>query len=124
MTKEASIAERMFHLTKGQPVIPSNPRYFTYEIDVSLSATLDLSNFETLKSLGVDVARYGALSYVERPHEYPSTQQISEIAHFLEFDGLVVPSARTKASNLIMFTKRVDPGSLIVVGTPELANKK
>lgn len=124
LTKEGSIAERLFHLSKGQPVIPSIPKYFAYELEVSLLSVLDLSNLSEIEALGVDVTKFGALSYVERPQEYPSTQQITEIAHFLEFDGVLVPSARSQARNLVIFTERIEPSSLTVIGSPEIANKR
>src|SRR4051812_34275875 len=75
---DGAIAERYFHLARGQPVIPSRPKYSVHAIEISLSQVLDLSDFNALTGLGVDREKYGALSYVERHQEYPSTQQIAE----------------------------------------------
>jgi RES domain-containing protein len=119
---DGAIAERYFHLSRGQPIIPSRPTYFVHEIEVSLSQALDLSDMTLLKKLGIDTARYGALSYIERHQEYPSTQQIAEIAHFLEFDGVIVPSARWSCSNIIVFSERTGPASMYTVGTPTRIN--
>ena len=122
LRKEGAIAERLFHLSRGQPVIPSIPKYFVHEIEVTLANTLDLSDLESLKNLGVDTFKYGNLSYAERPQEYPSTQQVAEIAYFLEFEGILVPSARFDCKNLIVFTERVKPHCLSVVGVPLKVN--
>lgn len=119
LTKEGAIAERIYHLSKGQPVIPSKPRYVVHEIEVSLRRVLDLSSKNFLESLGLDMGTYGLLSYVERPREYPTTQQIAEIAHFLEFDALLVPGARAAANNLVIFAERTKPESFWTVGKPE-----
>lgn len=61
------------------------------------------------------VARYGRLSYQDKSEEYPRTQQIGEVAHFLEFDGLIVPSARYGCQNAVLFGDRVPPEAMAVV---------
>jgi RES domain-containing protein len=116
-TKEGAIAERKFHLSQGLPVIPSRPKYVVHELDVKLSHILDLTDTSLLEALGLDMRRFGALSYVERSQEYPTTQQIAEITHFLEFDGMLVPSARSPCNNLIIFTERVKPGAISVINS-------
>ncbi|MBV8119137.1 MAG: RES domain-containing protein, partial [Alphaproteobacteria bacterium] len=50
--------------------------------------------------LGVDIARY-------QTFEYAATQAIAAAAHFLEFDGMLVPSARHACLNLVIFTERI-----------------
>lgn len=104
-----------FHLRAGQPFVPSRLRFSLHEIRVRLKNVLDLSSFDDLESLGVDRARFGRLSYVERDAEYPRTQDIAEVAHFHGHDGLLVPSARSPATNLVIFFERIDPGQLEVV---------
>jgi RES domain len=48
-------------------------------------------------SLGVDIVRYGK-------RDYGRTQQIGAALAFLEFDGLVAPSARWPCDNLMIFS--------------------
>lgn len=119
--KEGAVAERIFHLSKGQPVVPSRPKYFVHELSVELSMVLNL-NLPLMETLGLDTRRYGSLSYIERHQEYPSTQQIAEIANFLEFEAILVPSARWQCNNLIIFAERVKPDNLAVVGVREPIN--
>ena len=104
---DGAIAEIYYHVTKGQPVMPSRVTYACNEISASLGEVLDLSEITDLSTLGVDVNRYGRLSYAERPQEYPTTQQIAEVAHFLDFTGVLVPNARWPCANLVVFSDRV-----------------
>lgn len=117
--KDGAIAERHFHLSQGQPLIPSKPKYVVYELQVSLTSVLDLSSMDRLTALGVNTQRYGALSYLERHQEYPTTQQIAEIAHFLDFDGILVPNARWDCKNLIILSEHVDPSNYTATGKLE-----
>ena len=62
-----------------------------------------------LAALGLDTARYGQLSYPERTNEYPRSQHIAEAAYFLEFDGLIAPSARWNCFNIVLFCEQLPP---------------
>jgi len=64
-----------------------------------------------LAGLGVDIDRY-------RSREYGRTQEIADAALFLGFSGLVVPSARWDCPNLVVFTEKIEPGQLTLVGSP------
>ncbi len=55
---------------------------------------------ESLVALGVEITRYHTF-------EYQATQAIAAAAYFLEFDSLIVPSARFDCANLVIFTERV-----------------
>ena len=110
--RDGAIAELYFHLSRGQPVIPSKVRYRTFELSVSLRRLLTLPSLEHLSELGFDVATFGQLSYDDREHEYPRTQDIAETAHFLEYDGILVPSARWDCANIVVFCDRLVPGAL------------
>ena len=114
-TREGALAEMQFHLSRGQPVVPSRLRFTLHEIAVRLNNALDLSEPGNLGALGLDMAAYGQLSYVERATEYPRTQQIAEVAHFLGYDGLIVPSARAAVANVVVFCERVAEGQLRAV---------
>lgn len=112
---DGAIAEIYFHLSRGQPVIPSKVAYHLYELRLAIQRALIFSDLAALAELGVDTARYGSLSYAERVQEYPRPQEIAETAHFVGFDGLVVPSARFDCRNVILFCDRVPPEATEVV---------
>ena len=115
LDREGAIAEMYFHLLRGQPLFPSMVRYTLHELKVELSEAMPLPTLSDLASIALDTSRYGQLSYLERTQEYPRTQEIAEVAHFLDCDGLVVPSARWACANLILFCDRLGPGAVDVV---------
>ena len=110
--RDGAIAELHFHLMRGQPVFPSKVSYFLYELHAELDSVVDLSKRKLLSSLGVNMARFGQLSYHERAGEYPRTQEVAEIAHFLDHHGIIVPSARWECANVVLFCDRVRPGAI------------
>jgi RES domain-containing protein len=110
--RDGALAEMYFHLGRGQPVFPSQVRYELHELSVALERALRLIDLAALAGLGLDTAKYGQLSYEARTEEYPRSQDIAEVAHFLEFDGLVVPSSRWACSNVILFCDRVPPAAM------------
>jgi RES domain-containing protein len=111
--REGALAEMKFHLLRGQPVIPSLVKYRLHELAVSMKRALRLLDLETLAALGLDTARYGQLSYAEKAAEYPRAQDIAETAFFLDFDGLVVPSARYACQNVVLFCEKLKPGAIV-----------
>jgi hypothetical protein len=106
---DGAIAQMYFHLSRGQPVIPSKVAFHLYELRVALRQALELPDLDALARLGVDTARYGALSYLERLQEYPRPQEIAETAHFVGFDGLIAPNARFAWLNVILLCDRIPP---------------
>lgn len=110
--REGALAEMKFHLLRGQPVIPSLVTYTLHELSVSMRRSLKLLDLNALLSLGLDCSRYGQASYEERVTEYPRSQDIAEVAHFLDFDGLIVPSARHQCLNVVPFCDRLLPEAL------------
>lgn len=117
LESDGAVAEMYFHVSKGQPLIPSRVKYFVYELEIKLFAILDLSDSVKLADIGIDTVSFGRLSYVEREQEYPTTQQVAEVAHFLDFDGVKVPSARWPCANLIAFTERIRPHNIKEIGS-------
>jgi hypothetical protein len=113
-TADGATAELYFHLSRGQPVIPSRVTYRLFELQVRVERALHLRDLDALARLGLETARYGALSYADRVQEYPRTQEIAETAHFLGFDGLVVPNARWDCLNVILFTDHIAPDAMEV----------
>ena len=115
-TRTAAVAERQFHLLRGQPLPPSKVRYELFELSVSLRAVVRFPDLDSLASIGFDVGSFGQLSYLEREREYPRSQEIAEACAFLGADGLLFPSAREKSSNnLIVFCDQEDPVLMEVV---------
>lgn len=92
-------AEVYFHLSR-QPVFPSQLRCLLYKLTVETKETLRFVDVEAMAALGVEKDRY---------HEVlPSrTQEIADAALFMGFDGLIVPSARWKCHNLVLFTDKI-----------------
>jgi RES domain-containing protein len=110
--RDGAVAEMFFHLGRGQPVFPSQVRYELHEVSAAMEKALKLVDLAALEKLGMETSRYGQLSYADRTQEYPQSQDIAETAHFLDFDGLIVPNARWDCSNVILFCDRAPPSAL------------
>ncbi len=104
-------AEVFFHLNRA-PVFPSRTVYLLHRIGVQTRKTLRLADMNALAALKVDTGRYSELDYTR-------TQAIGDAAHFLGFDGLVVPSARWEGQNLVLFLDRLDPNDPLNVASSE-----
>ena len=114
---EGALAEMHFHLSRGQPVMPSQVEYCLHELDIALQSCVTIPDLASLAALGLDTSRFGQLSYAERIQEYPRTQEIAEAAHFHRRDGLLVPSARSPHPNLVVFCDPAGPAALKVIRT-------
>jgi hypothetical protein len=110
--QDGAIAE-IDALLSMQPVFPSKVEWFIHKLKVAAPQTLKLADLATLQKLGVDAARYGA-------REYGRTQEITDAAFFLGFDGLIAPSARWACLNFVLFTERVPADQIKVVQTLEM----
>lgn len=115
MERDGALAELNFHVMRGQPIFPSKMEFRLYELSVSLRRALRLVDTERLKALALEATKFGSLDYERKQEEYPRMQEIGEAAHFLEFDGLVVPSARWTCHNVVLFADRVPPEALSIV---------
>jgi len=115
LAADGAAAEMYFHLSRGQPVIPSRVRYHLYELRVRVQRGLHLPDVDAVARLGVDTSRYGALSYNDRQQEYPRTQEVGETAHFMGFEAVIAPNARWQALNAVLFADRLPPEALDVV---------
>lgn len=114
-SRDGALAESWFHAAKGQPIIPSKVAKRLYQIEAELHRVLDLSSNGKLASLGVNMAAYGRLSYVQRVEEYPALQQIGEVAFFHEYQAVIVPSARWPGANVVIMTEHVALTQLEIV---------
>lgn len=108
VSRDGAIEERRFHLFRGQPIPPSRVRYEIFELHAQLSRAITFGDLEALETVGMSIARFGTLSYIDREHEYPRSQEIAEACFFLGADGIVVPGARHEAPNLVVFCEQ-DP---------------
>jgi len=98
LERDGALAEIGYRLSL-EPVWPSRLEYEVHLIEVEIERTLRFTNLKSLEPLGVEIARYHTF-------EYQATQAIAAAAYFLEFDGLIVPSARFDCPNLVIFTER------------------
>ena len=110
-----SIEEMRFHLGRGQPIIPDKPIYKVHEISAELSKVISIEDTAMLDRLGVDLAKFGRASYHHHQGEYSRTQELGSVAHFLDADGLLVPSARSNSKNLVIFCDQIVESSLRVI---------
>ena len=104
LERDGALTEIHFHLSR-QPVFPSNVRFILSEITVRIGDVLRLPDLAALEKLGIDQNRFSELKYAR-------TQEIGDAAQFLGFSGLMVPSARWRGLNLVLFTDRLTPDAL------------
>ena len=104
LEREGALAEIGYRLSL-EPVWPSRIEHRIHLIAARAEQTLRFTDVASLAPLGVDPSRYGSF-------EYAATQAVAAAARFLEFDGLIVPSARYDCANLVLFLDRIAPGAL------------
>ena len=107
LAAEGALAEIGYRLSL-EPVWPSRARHEIHRIATATERTLRLADLAALAPLGVDISRYGVFDYV-------GTQAVAAAAHFLDFDGLIVPSARAPELNLVLFTERLNAEAALSV---------
>jgi RES domain-containing protein len=105
LERAGAMEEIYFHLSR-QPVFP-DVAFQIHQIRIRGRRFLNVSELEMLAKLGVDISTFTSFDYAR-------TQAIGDAAFFLGFDGLIVPSARSKARNLVIFFDRVEPGDIEV----------
>jgi len=98
-----------------EPIWPSRLNHEIHELSVDMGQTLKLADFDQLKALGVDVGRYPSLDYAR-------TQQVAHAAYFLDFHGLIAPSARYDCANLMIFMDKLRGDASLNAGGSELVN--
>src|ERR1700677_13078 len=113
--RDGAMTEMYFHLRRGQPLIPSRVHYRLHELQIDLKSVLDLSDRAQLTALAVDMSLFGQLAYEERASEYPRTQDVAEVSHFLDHSGIVVPNARWDCANVVIFCDRIAPDAVEAV---------
>ena len=103
--RDGALAEIGFRLSL-EPIWPSRLQHMLHEIKVDCERVIDLSDLSALEGLGVVTSRYQSF-------DYSVTSRISAAAAFLEFDAMLVPNARFKCNNLVIFNER--PNNLELV---------
>lgn len=109
LQREGSLAEIGYRLSL-EPVWPSRARHTISRLAVNTQRTLRLATFADLLPLGIEPTLYPTL-------DYSRTQAVAAAARFLEFDGVLVPSARHPSTNLVLFLDQLAGGSLDVLGS-------
>ena len=109
LEREGATAEIGYRLSL-EPIWPSRIEHEIHLIRAAAERALRFANLASLEPFGIDVARY-------RTFDYRATQALAAAAHFLEFDGLVVPNARFDCANLVLFTER-NPALALVRSEP------
>ncbi len=104
-TSEGALAEVRYHLTQQQPFAPDFLNYRMFRLPVASIEVVNLLDTGLLQNLGVDLNQWGKSDYVSRSEEYLRTQEIAAVATFHERQGLLVPSARSPDSNLVILTQ-------------------
>jgi RES domain-containing protein len=95
LSEAGALAEIGYRLSL-EPVWPSRLRHTVHRIAAVTERTLRLATLSALTPLGVDAERY-------RSFDYGPTRAVAAAAQFLGFDGMIVPSARAEALNLVVF---------------------
>ena len=109
LTRDGALAEISFHWAQLTPR-PSKPAVI-HLLNVVAGRTLRLIRAD-LATLGVSDASHSIVNY----HR---TQQIGDAVQFLEFDGLIAPSARWPCENLILFPENMGDGAMLTPAASE-----
>lgn len=107
LERDGALAEIGYRLAL-EPVWPSRIHHEIHEIRATTPRTLHFAEVSALGAFGVDVSRYESF-------DYGATQALAAAAHFMEFDGLLVPSARHGSHNLVIFMDRDSANALEIL---------
>ena len=77
-----------------------------HQLKVECRRVLDLTGPDILQSLGVNLDTYKSL-------DYSVTTRISAAANFMEFEAMLVPTARFTCKNLVIFAERCNHISIV-----------
>ena len=110
---DGALSEIHFHLSRGNPIFPSRMEHKLFELNANFAKTLDLSDTKLLSSLGIDLDRYKELLYSE-------TQKVGEAVGFLGFEAMIVPNARHRSNNLVVFTQNFDLDAIEIAASTDV----
>ncbi len=112
LERDGALAEIGFRLGL-EPVWPSRISHQIHAIGTQTERTLHFADVPALAAFGIDTDRYSSF-------DYNACQALAAAAHFMEFDGLFVPSARHRSQNLVVFMDRDAATSLEVRSTEDV----
>ena len=95
---DGACAEAYYHLSRA-PVLPSSKTVLN-KIRVNLKNVLQL-DIKQLRQAGISEPLASRI-------DYGVSQQVGAAAHLLDFEALIVPSARWDCLNLVLFLDRLD----------------
>ena len=99
LAADGSLAEVYYHLSRA-PVFSSAQVRLTH-LRVVIERALNLTDQNLLQQLGIEEPLANHL-------DYSKSQAIGAAARFLEFQGMLVPSARWPCQNLVLFLDTLD----------------
>jgi RES domain-containing protein len=111
LVRDGALAEIGYRLSL-EPVWPSRLVHEVHRIVARTQNSLRFADLASLEPLGIDPKRYATL-------DYTATQAVAAAAHFLGYDGLIVPSARYSDLNLVLFLERLDVAACLRVEASE-----
>lgn len=109
-TREGAIAEGD-HAIAVQPLRP-NVRRVLYRVDITLDNVLDLS-------AAADLCRTGLTDADLANDDHAACREVGAAVDWLEHDGLLIPSARSGASNLVIYPTHRNPEARFLFGDGE-----
>lgn len=98
LEREGALAEIGFRLAL-EPVWPSRLQHEVHQLAAKTGNTLRFPDIAGLGPFGIDGSKYQGF-------DFDATRALAAAAHFLEFDAIIVPSARHPALNLVLFMDR------------------
>ena len=104
---DGALAEVYYHLSRAPVFSSAHMRLNRLRVETERTLRLDRAD---LARLGIDAAVFQSMDYT-RSHE------IGAAAYLLEFDSMMVPSARGPSLNLVLFLDRLDPDGLQIAET-------
>ncbi len=110
---DGATAEIYHHLSQ-QPLRASADNELL-AFNVETRSTLDLTDASVLAELGLGP---GPLALTPEAR----SREVGGAAHFLEFDSIVVPSARWSCRNLLLICEHLQPGALTASGPATAIN--
>ncbi len=112
LDRAGALQEIKFRLEVIDPVFPSKRPFELHRIQVATTQTIEIADLSTLGQLGVNEKKY-------QNTDYSQTQAIAAAAQFLEFDGIIVPSARFDCQNLVLFLDNFQDGEIVKITSTE-----
>ena len=94
LAREGALAEAEHQIAVQS--IPPRAKRTIYTVEFTLASVLDLTDSELLQSLGVGQAELTA-------DDMAACRQLGGAVHWLQRDGLLLPSARSPSTNLVIF---------------------